>query len=55
MILFHDIIQVFHLPDDDGRAVLLVVTLNGGCIGVAAVDGDGLGEPVAADRLLQKP
>ena len=33
----------------------LVVALDGGFIGVAAVDGDRLGETVAADGLFQKP
>jgi hypothetical protein len=36
-------------------AVCLVVTLDGGFIGVTAVDGYRLGEPIAADRLLQEP
>ncbi len=34
--------------------MFLVVALDRGFIGVAAVNGDRLGEPVAADRLLQK-
>src|SRR5215510_11954713 len=55
MILFHHIIQILHLADGDGRAVLLVITFDRGCIGVTAVNGDHFGEPVAADRLLQKP
>ena len=54
MVLFHDIVQVFHLPDDDGRAMRLVVALDRGFIGVTAVNGDGRGEPVAADRLGEK-
>ena len=35
--------------------MLLVVTLDGGFIGVTAVNGDRLGEPVPANRLFQKP
>ena len=37
------------------RAVFLVVTLDGGFIGVTAVNGDLLRHAVAADRLLEKP
>ena len=54
MILLHDIVEVFHLPDNNVRAVFLVVALNGRFVGVAAVNGNRLGEPVAADRLLEK-
>jgi len=55
MILLHDVVEVFHLPDDDVGAVCLVVALDGGFIGVTAVDGDRLGETVAADGFFQKP
>src|SRR5262249_6862111 len=55
MVLFHDIIQIFHLPDGDGRAVRFVIAFDGGFIGVTAVNGDRLRDSVAADRLLQKP
>ena len=55
MVLFDDIIQILDLADGDGRAVLLVIAFDRGFIGVTAVDGDLLGQPVAADRLLQKP
>src|SRR5215831_3270536 len=55
MVLLHDIIQVFDLPDGDGRAVLLIIAFDGGCIGLTAVNRDRFGEPVATDRLLQKP
>ena len=55
MVLFHHIIQILDLPDDDVGAVGLIVALNGGCIGLTAIDGDLLGYAVAANRLLQKP
>ena len=55
MILLHHVVEVFHLPDDDRGTVFLIVALDRGCIGVAAVHGHRLGEPVAADRLRQKP
>jgi hypothetical protein len=35
--------------------VFLVVALDGGFIGITAVDGDLLGETVAADGFFQKP
>src|SRR4030095_7859481 len=47
-------VSIFHLPDADGGAVCLVVTFDGGCIGVTAVNRDRFGEPIAADPLLQK-
>jgi hypothetical protein len=55
MVLFYDIIQIVHLPDGDGRAVLFVRAFDGGFIGVTAVHGDRLRDSVPADRLLQKP
>jgi hypothetical protein len=55
MVLFDDIIQVSDLTDSDGRAVLLVVALDGGFIGRTSVDRDRLREPVTADRFRQKP
>src|SRR5262249_19717778 len=54
MVLLYYIIKVFDLTDGDGRAVLLVIAFDRGFIGVTAVNRDRLGEPVAADRLLQK-
>ena len=55
MVLFYHIIQVFHLADGDGRAVLCVIAFDGGFIGVTAVNGDCLRDSVPTDRLLQKP
>src|SRR5262249_7637179 len=55
MRLLHDVVEVLPLPEADGGAVFLVVARDRGFMGVAAVNGDRLGEPVAADRLLQKP
>ena len=49
------IIKVFDLADRDGSAILLIVTLDRGFIGVTAVNGDRLRNPVPADRLLQEP
>src|SRR5262245_35763468 len=45
----------FHLTDGNIGTVLLVVTLDGGFIGVTAIDRDRLREPVPANRLFQKP
>src|SRR5262249_17093672 len=52
---FHDVVEVFHLADGDVRAVFFVVAFNGRFVGVTAVNGDRLRDPVAADCLLQKP
>jgi len=38
MVLFHDIIQIFHLPDDDMGAVLLIVALDGRFIRPAPIN-----------------
>ena len=55
VIPLHHIIQIFHLPDDDVGPVLLGVALDGGFIGVTAINPDRLRDPVAADRLGQNP
>ena len=55
MILLHDIIEIFHLSDDNAGAVLLVIAFDRAFIGVTAVNRDRLGDAVAADGLLQKP
>ena len=55
MVLLYDIVKVFDLADRNGSAILLVVTLDSGGIGVTAVNRDHLGETVPADGLLQKP
>jgi hypothetical protein len=55
MVLFHDVIEIFDLADGDGRAVLLVVALDGRFIGVTAVNRNRLGDAMPADGLLEKP
>src|SRR5262249_10263970 len=54
MILFDSIIEVFHLADDDRRAVLSVVTANRRGIGLTAIDRDLLRHTVPPNHLLQK-
>jgi hypothetical protein len=54
MILLDDGVEIFDLADFDRRSVRLVRALDGGFIGVTAVDGNGLGETIAADGFLQK-
>jgi hypothetical protein len=51
MILFHHIIQIFHLTDNDRGAVVLIVAADGRRIGLAAINGDLLRDPMAANRL----
>src|SRR5262244_2955904 len=55
MILLHDIVEIFHLTDGDGRTVFLVIAFDGSFIGVTAVNGNGLRKTIATDGLLQKP
>ena len=47
-------IVMMKMRNNDVRAVFLIVALNGRCIGVTAVDGNRLRDPVAADGFLQK-
>jgi hypothetical protein len=49
MILLHNIIEVLHLTDGDGGPMLLIVTPDGGGIGLAPIDGDRLRHPMAAN------
>jgi hypothetical protein len=55
MVLFHDVVAVFPLPDDEVGAVCLVVARAGRCMGVTAVAGHLLRDPMPADGLLQQP
>jgi hypothetical protein len=50
MVLLYEVVEIFHLPDDDGP-VLLVVALNGGFIGRTAINRKRFGETVPADGL----
>ena len=54
MILLDHVIQIFHLADDDVRAVFFVIALDRGFIGLTTVNRDLFGDPVAADRFFQK-
>ena len=51
---FDNIIEVFHLADDDRRAVLFVVTADRCRIGLTAIDRDLLRHTVPPDRLFEK-
>ena len=55
MILFNNVIEGLDLADRDRSAIFLVVALDSGFIGVTPINGDCLRDPVAADRLLEKP
>jgi hypothetical protein len=46
MILLHHIIQILHLADGDGRAVLRIIAFDGGFMSVTAVDGNVSGSPL---------
>jgi hypothetical protein len=54
MVRFDSVMERRDLADFDQRPVLLVVVLDGRCIGRTPVDRDLLGHAVAANRLLQK-
>ena len=55
MVLFHPIVEVLDLADDDLRAMLCVVAPDGGRIGLAPINGDLLWHAVAADGFGQEP
>ena len=56
MILFDNVIAIFHLADHDIGVVCLVISPDGGGIGLTAIDRDRLGHPVAVnpDRELRR-
>ena len=54
MILFHHGVQILHLADFDRGAVRLMVAFDRRFIGLAPIDGELLGDTVAADRLREK-
>ena len=51
--LFHNIIYIFHLPDDDGGAVCLVAAANGRGMGLTAIKRAFLRDAMPADRLTR--
>src|SRR5687767_15982172 len=55
MILFHHVIEILHLANVNGRAMIFVVTLDRRSIGRTAIDRDLLWRAVAANGLGQKP
>ena len=54
-VLFHDVVEVCDLADRDRGPMRLVVALDGGFIGVTAVNRDRLGDAMAADGLREPP
>src|SRR5215510_12187218 len=54
MILLDNVVEILHLADFDRGAVRLIVAFDRCFIGLASVDGDLLGDPVAANRLHEK-
>ena len=54
MVLFDAIIEILDLADGKRSTMLLVIALDGRCIGRAPVDGDLLGHAVTADRFGQE-
>jgi hypothetical protein len=54
MILLHHIIQILHLKDNNGGAMRRVVALDGGFMGLTAINRNRLGDTVSTDRFGQK-
>ena len=56
MILFHDVIEILRLTDDNRGAMLRVVAVDGGFVGRTPINRERLGHPtMPTDRLGQKP
>jgi hypothetical protein len=51
MILLHHAIEIADLPDGHGSPMFHIIAPDDCGIGLAAIDCDGLGHPVAADGL----
>jgi hypothetical protein len=49
--LRYDMLRIWHLTDDDRRAMCLIVPPNGGGVGLAPIDGNRFGNDVATKRL----
>jgi hypothetical protein len=54
MVLFHEIMQVLHLVDADGRTVCLMRARDGRFIGLFPVHGERCRHPVTAERWRQQ-
>src|SRR5215813_14093412 len=54
MIMFDNIMEVFHLADDDQCNMLYIVTADGRSICLTAINRDLLRHPVPPDRLFEK-
>jgi hypothetical protein len=54
MILFHDIMEILHLTDDDRGAVFRIIAPDGGRLGLAPINRHLLRPPMAADGLDQE-
>ena len=55
MVLLHYVIEIFDFTDGDCGVVLRIIASDGSRIGLAAIDGDLLGHPMATDRLGEEP
>ena len=49
--LRYDMLQIWHLTDDDRRAMCLIAPPDGGGIGLAPIDGHRLGNAMTTKRL----
>jgi hypothetical protein len=51
---FYNIVEAFHLPNDDHRTVLFIVAANGRGVGLAPINGDLLRHLAEANRFGEK-
>ena len=52
MVLLHDIIEIFGVPNDNGSLVCLVVVLNRRRVGPTLIDGDFLRQSLTANGFV---
>jgi hypothetical protein len=52
MILFHEVIEIFGVPDDNSRLVNLVVVRNCCRVGATLIDGDFLWESLSENSFV---
>ncbi len=54
VVLFHEVIEIFGMADEDGRLVGPVVALDSGGVAATLVDGDLFGQSLVMTRLAQE-
>jgi hypothetical protein len=49
MVLLHEVVEIFGVPDDDGRLVDLIVVRDSGSVAATLINGDLFGQPLVAN------